>query len=92
MILYKGRKYIIETKIFTDSWYVKHGKQQLADYLISEKMDEGFYVVFTQKHTETDTLFFDETVNGKRIRTYLIRTNFESPSTRPLEKGEGVTR
>ena len=84
LILYQRHKYIIETKVFTDSWYVEHGKQQLADYLTSEGLDEGFYVVFTQKHTENDTLYFDEIVNGKRIHTYLIRTSFETPSTRSL--------
>jgi hypothetical protein len=85
LILYKGRKYIIETKIFLSQTQVEHGKQQLADYCISENIAEGFYVVFTQKHQATDTLYFDEVVNDKRIRTYLIRTNFESPSTRPFD-------
>lgn len=85
LILCKGRKYIIETKIFLSQTQVEHGKQQLADYCISENIAEGFYVVFTQKHQANDILFFDELVNGKRIRTYLIRTNFEAPSTRPFD-------
>lgn len=85
LILYKERKYIIETKIFLSQTQVEHGKQQLADYCISENIAEGFYVVFTQKHQANDTLFFDEMVNGKRVRTYLIRTDFESPSTRPFD-------
>ena len=85
LILYKGRKYIIETKIFVSQTQYQHGKQQLADYLASEQIEEGFYVVFTQKHNAADTLFFEETLNGKRIRTYLIRVDFEPPSTRPLD-------
>lgn len=90
LILYKTHKYIIETKIFLSQMQFAHGKQQLADYLTSEGVAEGFYVVFTQKHSAADPLFFDETVAGKRIRTYLIRTNFEPPSTRPLaEHGNG---
>ncbi|MCB0061634.1 MAG: hypothetical protein KDE19_05950, partial [Caldilineaceae bacterium] len=84
--LYHAQKYIIETKIFTDAYSFAHGKQQLAGYLISEGIDEGFLVVFTQKHTAQDTLFFDENINGKRIRTYLIRTNFDRPSRRSLDK------
>jgi hypothetical protein len=48
-------------------------------------LTEGYYVVFSQKHAATDTLLFDETVAGKRIRTYIIRTNFEPPSRRTLE-------
>ena len=85
LILYRERKYIIETKIFLSQTQYQHGKQQLADYLTTERIDEGFYVVFTQKHNAADSLFFDETVNGKRIRTYLIRVDFETPSTRPLD-------
>jgi hypothetical protein len=57
----------------------------LADYLTSEGLEEGFYVVFSQKHSANDPLFFDETIAGKRIRTYIIRTDFAPPSTRPLE-------
>lgn len=86
LILHNQRKYIIETKIFTDAWYFEHGKQQLADYLVSEGIGEGFYVVFTQKHSADDPLFFDEKIQGKHIRTYLIRTDFEAPSRRPLAK------
>lgn len=84
LILYKTQRYIIETKIFTDAFAFAHGKQQLADYLHSEGLAEGFYVVFSQKHAASDPLFFDETIAGKRIRTYLIRTDFMAPSTRPL--------
>ncbi|MCE7989314.1 MAG: hypothetical protein DYG89_49810 [Caldilinea sp. CFX5] len=85
LILYQTHRYIIETKIFTDTFAFAHGKQQLADYLTSEGLREGFYVVFSQKHTAADTLFFDETIIGKRIRTYIIRTDFAPPSVRPLE-------
>jgi type II secretory pathway predicted ATPase ExeA len=88
LILYKGRKYVIETKVFSDAWYFEHGKQQLSDYLASEGLSEGFYVVFTSRHRPEDPLYFDETVNGKRIRTYLIRTEFDAPSTRPLMKSD----
>ena len=85
LILHKDHRSIIETKVFTDSYAFAHGKQQLADYLTTEGLTEGYYVVFSQKHATTDTLFFDETIAGKRIRTYLIRTNFEPPSKRSLE-------
>jgi hypothetical protein len=37
-------------------------------------------VVFSNKHAETDTLYFDEAIDGKQIITYLIRTNVEQPS------------
>jgi len=85
LILYQAYRYIIETKIFTDAFAFAHGKQQLVDYLTTEGLPEGFYVVFSQKHSASDPLFFDETMAGKRIRTYIIRTDFAPPSTRPLE-------
>ena len=71
LILYQGYRYIIETKIFVSQTQYQHGKQQLTDYLTSEGLTEGFYVVFSQKHTGSDQLFFDEVSAGKRIRTYI---------------------
>lgn len=80
----RGRtdKYIIETKIFTDNSYFQRGKRQLAEYLETEGLDEGYYVVFSRMHRDTDTLDFDEDIDGKRIYTYIIRTDFEVPSRR----------
>ncbi len=80
LILYGGQRYIIETKVFTDTHYFQKGKRQLAAYLASEGLSEGYYVVFSHKHTETDTLDFAEEIEGKRIYTYIIRTTFEPPS------------
>ncbi len=77
LILYHTQKYIIETKIFTTNYYFQKGKRQLADYLKSEELNEGYYVVFSNKHTEKDELYFDEEVNGKHIYTSIICTNFE---------------
>ncbi len=84
VILYHEQKYVIEVKVFTTQHYFQKGKGQLADYLTSEGLDEGFYVVFSNKHTEQDTLLFDETVNGKRISTYIILTQFEQASKLPV--------
>lgn len=39
-------------------------------------------MVFSRKHEETDTLYFDEMIDGKRIYTYIICTNFKQPSRR----------
>lgn len=80
LILYKDKKYIIETKIFTDQAYFQRGKHQLADYLTTEGLNQGYYVVFSNKHAANDTLYFDETIDGKQIITYLMRTNVEQPS------------
>jgi hypothetical protein len=86
LILYRGQKSIVETKIFVTQTRLQEGKEQLADYLKTEKTDEGYYVVFSNKHGDADTLYFDEIISGKRIYTYIIRTNFERPSRRRPRK------
>lgn len=80
LIIFPGHRYIIETKVFVDDSYFQRGKRQLAEYLQSERLAEGYYVVFSAKHSADDTLYFDEVIDGKRIRTYIIRTDFEIPS------------
>lgn len=77
LIIYQQQKYLIETKIFTDTWYFRKGKRQLAEYLHSEHLDEGYYVVFSSKHTDSDELYTEEEINGKQIYTYIICTNFD---------------
>lgn len=76
-ILYRRQRYVIETKIFLSDDYFQKGKRQLADYLDSERLSEGYYVVFSKKHREDEPLYFEEEINGKRIYTYIICTNFE---------------
>ena len=89
LILYRAQKSIIETKIFTDQSYFQQGKHQLADYLSTESLTEGYYVVFSRKHTNQDTLYFDEMIDGKRIHTYVIRTNLQPPSRhRPRKESQ----
>lgn len=82
VILYQQHKYIIETKRFVDQSYFESGKYQLATYLTSEGVDEGYYVVFSNKHSPDATLFFDERIAGKHICTYIILTDFEQASRR----------
>ncbi len=77
LILYQHYKYVIETKIFTTEHYFQKGKRQLATYLESEGLNEGYYVVFSDKHSEQDVLYCEEEVKGKHLSIYIIRTNFE---------------
>jgi hypothetical protein len=77
LIVWGRRTYIIETKVYTDNWTYAQGKHQLAEYLRSEGLAEGYYVVFTNKHTDEHTLFEDEEIDGKRVLTYIVRTNLE---------------
>ena len=80
LVLYKQSKYIIETKIFTNAAYFQRGKRQLAEYLTSEGLKEGYYVVFSNIHTKEDELFSEEIIQEKSICTYIICTQFEQAS------------
>ncbi len=84
LILHQNHKYIIETKRFVNNYYFKQGKGQLAEYLKSESISEGYYVVFSNIHTEQDKLFSEELIQGKQIHTHIILTKFEQPSRLPV--------
>ncbi len=86
LILHKGHKYIIETKVYLDQGYFEQGKEQLVDYLVSEGLDEGYYVVFSNRHSANDTLYAQESIGGKRLYTWIIRTDFKLPSRRVAKK------
>lgn len=74
------------TKIFTTHTRFEQGKQQLADYLASEGVAEGHYVVFSNKHGKGDTLELDEMIDGKRVYPSIIRTQFDLPNRRSAKK------
>jgi len=80
LIRYRNQTYIIETKRFTDETYFKEGKGQLAAYLKSEGLAEGYYVVFSSLHTDKDKLFTEDIIEGKRIYSHIILIDFERPS------------
>ena len=80
LIVWGRHSYVIETKVFSDNYAYQKGKRQLAEYLKSEGMPEGYYVVFSNKHRGNDTLVEDETIEGKRVLTYVVRTNLEPAS------------
>jgi len=86
LILFRGKKYIIETKIFSHLSYFEKGKRQLAEYVNSEGLAEGYYVVFSSKHGKDDVLEQDEIIDGKRIYTRIIRVKFERPSQKRNRK------
>ncbi|MDM8562332.1 hypothetical protein QUF54_03160 [Candidatus Marithioploca araucensis] len=51
LIVYQTYRYLIETKVFSNNTLLKKGKGQLAEYLTSECLDEGYFVVFSNLHT-----------------------------------------
>jgi hypothetical protein len=80
LIRYQEQSNVIETKVYSDETYFKKGKGQLAEYLKSEQLEEGYYVVFSNLHTEKDKLLEEELIQGKRIYTHIIPTQFEQAS------------
>jgi hypothetical protein len=84
LIRYGEESYLIETKLFTTLTAFKSGKGQLVSYLNSEGLAEGYYVVFSSLHTETEELYTEEVLEGKRIYTHLILTHFTPPSRLPV--------
>ena len=71
LILHKGKKYIVETKIWRSERLYTEGKRQLAAYLSTEGVTEGYYVVFDHREVpkpRTET----ETIDGLTIRNYVI--------------------
>ena len=41
-------------------------------------------MVFSNLHTEKDQLFSEDIIQGKRIHTHIIPTQFEQPSRIPM--------
>ena len=80
LILHNGKKYIVETKIWRSERGYAKGKQQIAAYLSTEGVTEGFYVVFDHREApepRTET----ETIDGLTIRSYVIPVVQELPSS-----------
>lgn len=49
VITYLDQKYIVELKIWRGKEYHQQGLQQLADYLESQNMDQGYRLIFNDK-------------------------------------------
>ena len=80
IIFHNQRKYVIETKIWRSERHYADGKNQLAAYLSTEGVAEGYYVVFDHRETpeqRTET----ETINELMIRSYVIPVVQERPSS-----------
>ena len=79
IILHNQRKHIVETKIWRSERGYAEGKQQLAAYLSTEDVTEGYYVVFDHREApepQAET----ETINELTIRSYVIPVVQERPS------------
>jgi len=79
IIFHNQRKHIVETKIWRSDRVYTQGKQQLAAYLATEGVVEGYYVVFDHREVpepRTET----EVINELTIRSYVIPVVQERPS------------
>ena len=79
IITHNQRKYIIETKIWRGDNRYQAGKKQLAVYLSSEGLTEGYYVVFDHRQ-DPEPRVETETVEGLTVRSYVIPVRQEPPS------------
>ena len=78
LILYNSRKYVVETKIWEGEKSYQVGKKQLVAYLKSEKVDEGYYVVFDHR-SKPESRVETEALEGVTIRSYIIPVIQENP-------------
>ena len=79
LILHNEKKYIVETKIWRSERGYAEGKQQLAAYLATEDIVQGYYVVFDH-HEAPKSRTETETIDGLTIRSYVIPVMQERPS------------
>ena len=79
LIIHNQQKYIVETKIWRGDIRYQAGKKQLAAYLKVEGVSEGYYVVFDHRRNPEPRVQ-TETVDGVKIRSYVIPVVQEVPS------------
>ena len=79
IILHKGEKYIVETKIWEGKSLYQAGKSQLAEYLRLEGVTEGYYIVFDYRK-KPQAREEEEVIKGKAIVSYVIPVVQKRPS------------
>ncbi len=79
IIFHNGHKYIVETKIWEGKMRYDAGKKQLSAYLKSERVSEGYYIVFDHRN-EPEPRMEIETIEGISIRCYVIPVIQKVPS------------
>jgi hypothetical protein len=87
LIHFKGREYVIETKVYSDTVQFADGKKQLAYYLNSLNLKTGIYLVFVRS-TITNPKIVEsiDVIDGVEIKTAIIRydlsTDFKAKKKR----------
>lgn len=86
IIIHNQQKYIVETKIWRGDGRYQAGKKQLAAYLSSEGVTEGYYIVFDHRQNPEPRIE-TETIDGLMVRSYVIPVMQEPPSKVPNTSG-----
>ncbi len=86
IIIHNQEKYIVETKIWRGDNRYQAGKKQLAAYLTSEGIIQGYYIVFDHRQNP-ETRVETETIDGLTVRSYIIPVMQEPPSKVPNTSG-----
>ena len=89
LLLHNQRKYIVETKIWEGDRSYQAGKRQLAAYLKLEDVTEGYYVVFDHRQNPEPRVE-TQTLEGVRIRSYVIPVIQAVPSNTPISGQTGT--
>ena len=79
LVVHRGRKYIVETKIWHGAEMYAAGKRQLAKYLTVEDAAEGYYLVFDHRQQPQPRVETEE-IEGRTLRSYVIPIMQERPS------------
>lgn len=79
IIVHNQRKYVVETKVWRGDIRYQSGKKQLAVYLKSEGMAEGYYIVFDHRQNPEPRVE-TETIEDLTIRSYVIPVRQEMPA------------
>ena len=79
IVTHNQEKYIVETKIWRGDSRYQAGKKQLAAYLNTEGVTEGYYIVFDHRE-QPEPRVETETIEGLKIRSYVIPVMQEMPS------------
>jgi len=72
IILYKGQKYIVETKLWNGEEAYQRGKRQLTEYLELEQTEDGYYVVFDHRTRKAMERREKDIFDRKTVYSYCI--------------------
>ena len=79
LVFHRGRKYIVETKMWQGAASYAAGKRQLAAYLSLEGAVAGYYIVFDHRQRPVPRVETEQ-IDGLTLRSYVIPIVQERPS------------